>query len=86
MVTVACDAGGLPAVEEFAKAAAQKHPSALDPDLAVADLYHVRNIPAAFWIDERGRMVRANDPIYAQRRNSRDRRGGHQYRLPRRPA
>ncbi len=35
----------------------------------MADLYHVRNIPAAFWIDERGRMVRANDPIYAQRRN-----------------
>jgi hypothetical protein len=29
----------------------------------------VRNVPAAFWIDEDGRMVRANDPIYAQRRN-----------------
>ncbi len=28
-----------------------------------------RNVPAAFWIDEEGRIVRANDPIYAERRN-----------------
>jgi hypothetical protein len=35
----------------------------------VAELYDARNVPAAFWIDEKGRMVRANDPIYAQRRN-----------------
>lgn len=26
-------------------------------------------MPAAFWIDEEGRIVRANDPIYAERRN-----------------
>jgi hypothetical protein len=37
--------------------------------MQVAELYGVRNVPAAFWIDETGRMLRANDPIYAQRRN-----------------
>jgi hypothetical protein len=37
--------------------------------LLVAEQYDVRNVPAAFWIDEEGCMVRANDPIYAQRRN-----------------
>jgi len=26
-------------------------------------------VPAAFWIDEQGVIVRANDPIYIQRRN-----------------
>ena len=35
----------------------------------MAELYDVRNVPAIFWIDEAGRMVRANDPVYAQRRN-----------------
>jgi hypothetical protein len=29
----------------------------------------VRNVPSAFWIDETGRLVRANDPIYALRRD-----------------
>src|SRR4030088_730218 len=47
----------------------QPHPSLLDEKLQVAELYDVRNVPSAFWIDETGRLVRANDPIYAQRRN-----------------
>lgn len=29
----------------------------------------MRNVPSAFWIDEAGRVVRANDPIYALRRD-----------------
>lgn len=33
------------------------------------ELYNTKNVPAAFWIDEDFRIVRANDPIYAQRRN-----------------
>jgi hypothetical protein len=56
-------------VESFITAAGQQHPSLLDDQLRVAELYDVRNVPSAFWIDETGRMVRANDPIYAQRRN-----------------
>ena len=33
------------------------------------ELYNTRNVPAVFWIDETGVIVRANDPIYIQRRN-----------------
>lgn len=69
MITIACDAKGRTAVESFITAAGQQHPSLLDDQLRVAELYDVRNVPSAFWIDETGRMVRANDPIYAQRRN-----------------
>jgi hypothetical protein len=69
VLTIACDAKGNAAVEPFITAAHQRHPSLVDDRLRVAELYDARNVPAAFWIDERGRIVRANDPIYAQRRN-----------------
>jgi hypothetical protein len=68
-MTIASDAKGREAVEPFITAAGQNHPSLLDDNLQVAELYDVRNVPSAFWIDETGRMVRAGDPIYAQRRN-----------------
>jgi hypothetical protein len=68
-MTIACDAKGNAAVEPFMEAAHQQHPSVVDERLRVAELYDVRNVPSAFWIDENGRMVRAGDPIYAQRRN-----------------
>jgi hypothetical protein len=68
-VTIAADAKGGVAVEPFITAAHQQHPSLLDEKLQVAELYDVRNVPAIFWIDENGRMVRAGDPAYAQRRN-----------------
>jgi hypothetical protein len=66
---VACDAKGSAAVEPFITTARQQHPSVIDQKLAIAEQYDVRNVPAAFWIDETGRIVRAADPIYAQRRN-----------------
>jgi hypothetical protein len=69
VLTIACDAKGNAAAEPFITAAHQQHPSVVDQKLLVAELYDVRNVPAAFWIDETGRIVRANDPIYAQRRN-----------------
>jgi len=69
VITIACDAKGAAAVEPFITAAHQQHPSLLDQTLQVAELYDVRNVPSIFWIDENGRMVRANDPVYAQRRN-----------------
>ena len=68
-MTIACDAKGAAAVEPFITAAQQRHPSLLDETLQIAELYDVRNVPTIFWIDENGRMVRANDPVYAQRRN-----------------
>jgi hypothetical protein len=63
------DARGRDAAEPFITAAKPRHPSLIDQQMLVAELYDARNVPAAFWIDETGRMLRANDPIYAQRRN-----------------
>jgi hypothetical protein len=65
---VACESKGPEAALPFVQAAQQKHPSLLDVDHSVPELFNTRNVPAAFWIDEEGRIVRANDPIYAQRR------------------
>jgi hypothetical protein len=69
VLTIACDAKGNAAVEPFITAAHQQHPSLVDEKLRVAELFDARNVPSAFWINESGRIVRANDPIYAQRRN-----------------
>ena len=68
-MTVASDAKGAVAASPLIEAAHPQHPSLIDDKLQVADLYDARNVPAAFWIDENGRIVRANDPVYAQRRN-----------------
>lgn len=68
-MTIAADAKGRAGAEAFIEAAGQTHPSLLDERLQVAELYDVRNVPSGFWIDEMGRMVRAHDPIYAQRRS-----------------
>jgi len=35
----------------------------------VPELYNTRNVPAVFWIDEAGVIVRGNDPVYVVRRN-----------------
>ncbi len=64
---MAADASGRAAIEPWIEATNQTHRSLLDPDLAVANLYGVRNVPSAFWIDESGRILRAHDPIYAKR-------------------
>ena len=69
MVTVACDSKGREAAEEWIAAAQPAHPSLIDQHHVMPELYNTRNVPAAFWIDEAGRVVRANDPIYAQRSN-----------------
>lgn len=69
VVTVACDSKGREAAEEWIAAAQPTHPSLIDQHHLVPELYNTRNVPAAFWIDEAGRVVRANDPIYAQRRH-----------------
>jgi hypothetical protein len=69
VITVAEDAKGREGVESWIAAASPRHPSLLDPHHLVAGLYNTRNVPAVFWIDERGRIVRGNDPIYATRLN-----------------
>jgi hypothetical protein len=37
------------------------HPSVIDTEHAVAELYHVVNVPTLVWIDESGRVARPND-------------------------
>ena len=69
VVTVACESKGAEAALPFVQAAKQQHPSLLDEHHRMPELYNTKNVPAAFWIDEEFRIVRANDPIYAQRRN-----------------
>jgi peroxiredoxin len=68
VVTVACETKGRDAALPFLEAASPAHPRLLDEHHLVAELYNARNVPAAFWIDEQGRIVRANDPIYAKKR------------------
>ncbi len=69
MITVACETKGTAAAEPWIRAANPQHPSLIDERHLVAELYNTRNVPAAFWIDERGRIVRANDAVSALRRN-----------------
>jgi len=40
------------------------HPALVDTGHALADLYNIVNVPTAFWIDERGRIVRPNDVAF----------------------
>lgn len=54
---------------EFIEAANPKYPSLIDPRFVVAELYNTRNVPALFWIDETGHIVRGNDPAYLTRRD-----------------
>jgi len=48
----------------FIEAAGARHPSLIDTEHRVADLYGMINVPTAVWIDERGRIVRPNDALF----------------------
>ncbi len=63
MVTVALDRDP-ERVRPWIERAAPTHPSLIDTDFLVADLYNMVNVPTAVWIDEAGRVVRPNDVMY----------------------
>ena len=48
----------------FIEGAAPKHPSVIDTDHRVAELYHIVNVPTLIWIDEDGRICRPHDSQY----------------------
>ena len=48
----------------FIEAAAPTHPSLIDTEHRLADLYGIINVPTAVWIDEQGMIVRPNDMAF----------------------
>ncbi len=46
---------------EFIERAAPTHPSVIDTEHLVADLYHIVNVPTIIWIDEQGSVCRPHD-------------------------
>ena len=63
VITVALDKDPEDA-RPWIEAAAPTHPSLIDTEWVVADLYNMVNVPTVVWIDEQGRMVRPNDVTY----------------------
>jgi hypothetical protein len=63
VITVAIDAT-LAAPRPYVRAAGATHPSLVDTEHRVADLYNFVNVPTVVWIDETGRIVRPNDVHY----------------------
>lgn len=63
MITVALDKSAEDA-RPFIEAAAPTHPSLIDSEHVVADLYDMINVPTVVWIDECGRIVRPNDVAF----------------------
>jgi hypothetical protein len=51
-------------VRPWVDAARPTHPTLIDPDHRLADLYRIINVPTGVWIDERGRIVRPNAPVF----------------------
>ena len=48
----------------FIEAASPSHPSLIDTEHVLADLYAIINVPTAIWIDEGGTIVRPNDVAF----------------------
>ncbi|MEI6664815.1 MAG: redoxin domain-containing protein [Chloroflexota bacterium] len=69
IITVDTDSKGIEAGRPFVDEATPMNPTLFDGNHLVPELFNTKNVPAAFWIDEQGTIVRANDPIYARRRN-----------------
>ena len=45
----------------FVERASPTHPSLVDTEHRLAELFHIVNVPTMIWIDERGRIVRPQD-------------------------
>ena len=65
VITVAMDKTADDA-RPWIEAAKPTHPSLIDTQHLVADLYNMVNVPTIVWIDEEGRIVRPNDVAFGQ--------------------
>jgi hypothetical protein len=65
VITIAMDSGGAADAGQWIREAAPTHPSLIDVEHSVAELYGWVNVPAIAWIDEDGHVVRPNDPGWA---------------------
>jgi len=63
LITVAMDKDA-EAAKRWIEAAQPTHPSLIDSQHLVADLYNMVNVPTVVWIDEDGRIVRPNDVAF----------------------
>ena len=45
----------------FIEASGATHPSLIDTEHRLAELYHISNVPTILWIDEQGRICRPHD-------------------------
>jgi hypothetical protein len=63
VITVALDKSPDDA-RPFIAAAAPQHPSLIDTEHRLADLYRITNVPTVVWIDEQGHIVRPNDTAF----------------------
>src|SRR4051812_29601942 len=52
------DARGAESAGPFIEQAKPTHPSLIDAEHRVSELYNMVNVPSAVWIDEAGRIVR----------------------------
>lgn len=65
VITVAMDKSPEDA-RPWIEAASPTHPSLIDSQHIVADLYNMVNVPTVVWIDEDGRIARPNDVAFGQ--------------------
>lgn len=63
VITVAMDKDAEDS-RQWIEAAQPTHPSLIDTQHLVADLYNMVNVPTVVWIDEGGRIVRPNDVAF----------------------
>jgi tetratricopeptide (TPR) repeat protein len=68
IISVAQDTGGLKDALPWIKAAKPEYTVLIDDKHLVTKLYGMVNVPTAVWIDERGRIVRPNEPAYVDNR------------------
>ena len=72
IVTVALDVGGVETAGKFIDRANAQHPSLIDEQHLLDELFGVVNVPSGIWIDEDGVIVRPPGPAWPGRAVFRD--------------